>query len=87
MIAKDDNTRFCTERIHHFVLLDGEDAHCWNGTRGSFFTKSTVLRKRYFFVGVEGFDAIFLFSKTLKLHVSIWMFNIKSGQKGMGAFA
>jgi hypothetical protein len=87
VISKDNDTRFCAEGVHHFVPFNDKDAPGWSGARGSLFTKSTVLRKQYFVVGVERLDTNLLFPKTLKPHVSFGMICVKSGEKGTRAFA
>ena len=63
VVAKDNDAGLSPERVKHFVLFDGKDAHCGNGSRDSFGTKGAVLGEADFDVGILGFDAALLFAE------------------------
>ena len=82
MIPKDGDTPFCPEGTELFVLLDGKNTHCGDGTRKAFLTKSRIFAKSDFLVSIKVLNPAFLLKKAFEPNFSIWMRVSKRLEKG-----
>ncbi len=86
MVAKDNDARFSTKRVEHFVFLNGEYTHCRNCLGNPFCLKGTVVGKVTLEVCVLRFDARFLLAETSQPHVAMGVGGVESSEEGLGAF-